>query len=104
MERKPFGLCPPISMYTFASSRPSRSDSVNFWFYARSGSRPAPAVTETSFPAVHAPSLRASPAGTFAGIEHSEETDEDAATDFDSTHQWSPSESLHQILKRPASV
>lgn len=91
MERKPFGLCPPISMYTFASSRPSRSDSVNFWFYARLGSRPAPAATETSFPAFHAPSLHALSVGTFAGIEHFEETD-DAATDFDSEHQWLPSE------------
>lgn len=92
-------------MYTSASTpvNPSSSDSVNFWFCARSSSRSALVETETSFPVGYAPNSRASPADT-SGIESSIGIDGDVGAGWDSVYRSSPLESKFLPSKLPANV
>lgn len=93
-------------MYTSALAligTPSRSDSVNFWFCARSSSRLALAATETSFPVGHAPNSRASLADT-SEIERSIGIGVGVGAGWDSAHQWSPPELHRRPLRQPVNV
>lgn len=71
-----------IYKYFIFTITPNGSDSVNFWFYVRSRSRPIDLVAiEMNFPGGLVLNSRASLAGTFVEIEHSTETDEGVEND-----------------------